>query len=1644
MSDASSPSKKEATQPKKDQFSLLREEWAAGVETSAFSELCLSDRFAKPAALADLVELEKIPANGEKASAQKQKIILSAQPAVSAVCREAFLDAHQHAYARTKAVASASKVRLLEAQNALMAYSSLSPYFPELNGASEAVAISLKPPFFANDKVELITTLISQKKPVEVLSAVAPNPKSVSGFFGKDRMGMILTANNMTEESAKWAATYIGDCIRRGPGEKRAKLIVNLLTEASETKARKYAIEEAAIMVGRMAPKDQEYVSRKLHKFSRGAYFKSPDKALFHDFAEQARRQPRALENLFPLTLEERAKAGKAFRNDTTLIMGKFHASVEKAERAQKARPDTTLSHPLEELMKELDGAPVAEPKEPTPAVVIDQTRVLAPEAIASKFAKGETVRTEELDTFIFKGQPAHRIVNAAKMLVSVPIPDKDAEKTRNRMVTSILLHLEPAGFPDEFSRSEGRKLESTEELSAFVSSLEARLFPQNAPASPKTAPLPAPKEQEPVVAPPAPKAPSEDVAPGYPNGMTVKQFLKEVDKKDKALPLPAERAVLAVKAISKAPSRKRMRLAYKMAFSYFSKGKDGYSYTDLDFIRDLAAHVRISNDPEARQFATDAAEALLSLPEVSDIGPVEAAEMRTLLASANPEIVNPAALNKIHHGTKNEAGHALLVLAERAEIYGRAEGASLYGIALSELAEMGHERAIHALFSLSNTDCPTPLLLETLAYSRVEDAGNMAAITLLKKNAEQPDALFADEWKTSRAGRVTDGQMMLATKLLDMYGGATPTEEPVEARVAKGLSMVKTPAAVEFLIVGLADAETGGRTVWRDALESVYSSGPELAEMVESKLISNFDLLDESAGYGALELLCAHPSFAQARFLLALASEDKFTGRIAEEALSEYNFSPLSNSEKFEVMRRMYVDGMPEGKGADLLKEYIPAHSKNPKSWLEGGFQISFLSQLAGNAADPELAKIAMDSLLSSAEGIFSVKYGVRDAGVLEFLGSTEDEERELAKYAAASQMIAQGEKFSPALHKAIYSASVKFKKEGSDNGILALISAAEIASTPEAMRQVLVPYLAGEKAFSEASANALLSSEEGARQLALAAAAVNHPNGLSQENSRRISACALAALSKADTERSARALVSLLGVKQDDLHLSAYEALENAGDSKCPALTDALSSSDSWTRYAAVKLLPRSGELLEKVLPLSIDPERSVSASAIEYFLSVSGAKGLSALLANANADEGIQQAASEYCARSKPAVMREILALAQKDGPEAEQAIRSLEFFPTSVSFPALISVLESHRGTSEVARETIIQMCWLLSTDASGEAAENAANDLMGVYGTTRDEKVRGAIIDAAKGEFATAILEDAIANEAHTLPAFEIFITTQNAPYATETAQYIMGRPFATDKEPGRLPPLWQVLFLRDFEKMGDIVPGTTSYSVLREVAELQFMHGQGSTESRELLFAFMKNFGSATVRDGLFERGPLAVSELLWSVKGDPSEERVVLWLRSMEDEQTNTMLDVLKDQNYSALDRVLEDDALSAAVCSHALRRALLAFASLSIEGADAGAATEGLELYSQIFARDVAVDIPSNRKAEFATLKANLGLEGKITPEGVARGEGIIRSLCTEAIDFISMRSSARAEANKLSRAAQGAGAPAKPAAAQKLQRK
>ena len=182
----------------------------------------------------------------------------------------------------------------------------------------------------------------------------------------------------------------------------------------------------------------------------------------------------------------------------------------------------------------------------------------------------------------------------------------------------------------------------------------------------------------------------------------------------------------------------------------------------------------------------------------------------------------------------------------------------------------------------------------------------------------------------------------------------------------------------------------------------------------------------------------------------------------------------------------------------------------------------------------------------------------------------------------------------------------------------------------------------------------------------------------------------------------------------------------------------------------------------------------------------------------------------------------------------------------------------------------------------------------------------------------------------------------------------------------------------------------------------------------------------MKMFGSAQVRDSLFERGTPGVSEFLWSMRGDANEEKAALWLRSMKDADTNLLLDVLVEQNYSALDGLLENPELAEAVSSHAMRRALFSFAELSKENgsADEDKAREGLELYSQLLSRNGKIGMPSEREDEFAILQKNSGLQGMITEEGNAKGERLIDSIRQEISDISSLRASARSEAKKLSR--------------------
>jgi hypothetical protein len=261
-------------------------------------------------------------------------------------------------------------------------------------------------------------------------------------------------------------------------------------------------------------------------------------------------------------------------------------------------------------------------------------------------------------------------------------------------------------------------------------------------------------------------------------------------------------------------------------------------------------------------------------------------------------------------------------------------------------------------------------------------------------------------------------------------------------------------------------------------------------------------------------------------------------------------------------------------------------------------------------------------------------------------------------------------------------------------------------------------------------------------------------------------------------------------------------------------------------------------------------------------------------------------------------------------------------------------------------------------------------------------------------------------------------------------------------PFPMEEAEG-LPPLWQVLFSHDLGKIAGIKPRTTEYKILQEVAEQEFMHGQGSRESKELLSAFMGKFGSRQVRDSLFDRGPLGVSEFLWSMRGDANEGKAVLWLRSMKDADTNLLLDVLIEKNYSALDRLPENPELEEAVLSHAMRRALMSFAELSKEsGTEARAkAVEGFELYCQLLSKDATIGMPFERP-EQQVLTNNLGLRGMISEEGIKEGGQMIRALCQNLLEISSLRASARAEARKFARKAIPDGA-AQPAGPQKLKR-
>lgn len=1673
--------------------------WPNGETLQDYEELLMLDQVTRPGTTGILLSLAKIAPKGENAKAQKEKALAAAQPAIEKISSQAMRDARALAYARTENERKAAKAKAKEARAWLYSHAGLANYFPGLKAASEAILISLDQPYFSNAKTELlIAPLLRQGADQGVLDAVSPSPGIVYGIGARGRINAILSAKPEGKPAnTDWAVNYLCLCIVRSPPGKKAKAVMNLTREASEIlEARKAGISEAAAIASKLTQEDHEYISAALHRISRKADPGSPAKTLFADFAQEIRKHE-ASPLLFPVSVDEMQKAGGKFWKGTTVILGSAPATADAQERAA-----TPGQHPLEALLEGFDGkehAVEAAPVEKAAKMKFDKTLLLSPQPLARMFAEGKKVDMEELDPSVFEGQPPHRLINAAHTLMAVKVQDKEQELVRNGIVTSLLSELEIELATPTLEKRYGRATigavppetiyrnmlmemhKNSDGLRELISDLNLLHPAQSGEESAAAKAQPAPATAAPPAQPAAPASPeaaggeevlelgdddvqsesrleseygelSIEYPPGVSEGELLDSMGGDAKKHEAAKPRQAEppdrRIRSAFLTVAGGTNAKRSK-AYEKIRAHFSEGRENYAARDL--IKGLSAYLSHSEDADSLSVAYEAAEALISLPEAAKWGPVEAMEIRRTLASADPEIVDVAVLSRIRKGTEAEKAEALLVLVERAEISGRPipEGASIYKAALGELMELGPQRAIPALFSLAGGNCPEMLLQDALCSYPEREAGKVAVEIISKWRAEMPEtedtqrAIFAEEASSRRKEQVSKHQARLATTILQIYGGGLPGEEFEESVIAKGVVKVANPQAIEFLIQGMDDAgDTAERQVWQHCLREISTAMPYLVQEAESRLIGKFHALNNKAQDCAFELLIEKPSLAQAEFLLknAYGGESRISGKAAA-ALLNYDFSNLTSRDSFAIIRRMHRHPRHEisEKAGVFLDEFLPGSASTASEWMDARFLEGLLSP-----DKPAHLKNVREALVLSAGEVLSSRYRVSGLGnMFDSMRSENKEIAILAKYALAAEMRSQGDRFSTDFHKALFLASSNFKKDGDEEAVRSIITAAYSASTREAMRQVLVPYLCTAGSTASLASSYLLSTNEGAGELALAAAGMNHPKGLSAALSAKLSERAMAALSAADTEFASRALVSLLENKKDDLHLSAYEALAKAGDSKCTPLLEALSSGDGWVRYAAVRLLPVKERFIQKVLPLVCDVQSGVSAGATEYVLSAAGKEGLASVLTNPEISAEAQQAIGSYCIRKKPGMVEALITQADKEGAAAENALRALSLLPSERSAKKLLSVLNSGKETAPTARESLLQICDFLQAVEDGNA-EDAARLILQIYADTTDKEVRSAVVDAAKGPFAQHMLDEAAGSGESPVafPALQVFLATGNIEYASTVALAIRSTGLLLSECPGIYEPAFQVLFSVNPSKIAEIAPHTPEYDLLQEVAEQEFVHGCGARESRELLSVFIRQFGSREVRDSLFEKGPLAVSEFVWSMRGEPSEEKALLWLRSMKDERINMMLDALCDNNYSVLGKLMEDGELFEIVLSHAMRRAACSFAELSKgEGASAEKARGGLELYAQLLSRDPSIGMPSQRK-EWNWLYKNIGFASMITEPGIAQGDRLIRSLCQEITDVGSMSISARSEGRKLARRGAPEGA-AQPAAPQKLER-
>ena len=493
---------------------------------------------------------------------QQERILAAGKPAIEQICREAARDAHEYAFRTSKAKRDEAKSWVQNAQKTLSQVEGLASEFPEIAIAKEVVSVSLDQPSLSNGKISLASSLIERGKSTAILESISPSPGVVTGIFARDRIGQLLTSTKLAPETAEWAVKYLGDCIRRADGEKRATAISILVQESAAVPlARQRAMEEAASITTHLSHKGQKQISKSIHSFSRRASLNTPEKTLFMDLAKELRKSDSIDAKLFPITIEERQQAGRAFKKDTTVIMSAFHTAVEAEERAARG------GHPLSELLDEFD-----EPAAPKPAA-----------APADPIAKPELAA--------------------------------------------------PAGAPT------------------------LGMAPRPI--------LPVPTEPEPAFAAPLAPAPEQLPEPQLSGAETLRKMFEEGPEVGY---LPDKTMLTAMRTISSSKTKQRAA-AYKRLCAYYAEAI-GSDYSTTDMINDLSAHLSIpATDEEAISAGRVFAEALLSLPQVAKWGAVEAQEIRSILATANPEYVNYAILSKLKGGNEAEKGEALLVLVERAEI---------------------------------------------------------------------------------------------------------------------------------------------------------------------------------------------------------------------------------------------------------------------------------------------------------------------------------------------------------------------------------------------------------------------------------------------------------------------------------------------------------------------------------------------------------------------------------------------------------------------------------------------------------------------------------------------------------------------------------------------------------------------------------------------------------------------------------------------------------------------------------------------------------------------------------------------------------------------------------------------------------------